>query len=199
MQGQRFEYHPPEPFEQWVKWSLDHRLQMTAMFTQRLDRRRREYRGTGWVYMMRNPALRDPVVKIGLSRRYPTQRAAELTKSTGVFGAFELLYFIHVNDCYAAEAEVHRYLSDYRVTQGKEFFEVPLARAFDALDQVADKYPLLLPSKGILRALAQPFLRIRGECGSCRNGVTIRELLVPVKPRCRMCGTDVSLSVPIDV
>jgi len=148
--------------------------------------------------MMRNPALKDPVVKIGLSKRYPTLRAAELTKSTGVFGSFELLYFIHVNDCYAAEAEVHRSLADYRVTQGKEFFQVPLGRAFATLDQVADRYPLFLPSRGVLRALAQPFLMIRGECASCRGGVTIRELLVAVKPRCRGCGADVSLSVPLD-
>ena len=173
------------------------RLQITAALTASLDRRRREYRGMGWVYVMRNPAFKAPVFKIGLSRRYPTQRAEELTRSTGVFGSFQLLYFVHVNDCCAAEADAHRRLAQYRVSKGKEFFQASLAKVLDTMDGIAASYPLILAPRSAPRALAQPFLMYQGECNVCKCVVSLRELLVPVRPRCRSCGGDVS--VPISV
>jgi len=43
-----------------------------------LDKRLREYRHVGWVYIMRTPAFRRHLLKIGQSSRPPMLRAIEL-------------------------------------------------------------------------------------------------------------------------
>ena len=95
-------------------------------FISTLDRRRAEHRHLGWIYIMRNAAFREPLVKIGKSRRVPYQRAAELGAATAVPEGFQLLYFIHVSDRHRAETFVHEELAQYRKRASKEFFTVPL-------------------------------------------------------------------------
>ena len=34
-----------------------------------LDKRKREYKYVGWIYILRNRAFKDPLLKIGQSRR----------------------------------------------------------------------------------------------------------------------------------
>jgi len=60
-----------------------------------LDKRRREYRHVGWLYIMRSPAFREPLLKIGKSRRPPPQ----------------VIYSVHVSDHHEAEARVHSWLA----------------------------------------------------------------------------------------
>ena len=61
-----------------------------------LDKRRREYRRIGWVYMLKNNAFKKPLLKIGRTARPPMERAHELGTATGVPEGFELVYFVHV-------------------------------------------------------------------------------------------------------
>ena len=59
-------FYFPEPFDRWVRRSLAERLQITAIFGSSLDRRRREYKRMGWIYAMRNPALKENVFEVGM-------------------------------------------------------------------------------------------------------------------------------------
>ena len=54
---------------------------------QALDKRRREYRGVGWVYILRNPALKDALLKIGMTRRWPGERLMRVFASLDSGGA----------------------------------------------------------------------------------------------------------------
>jgi T5orf172 domain len=184
------QYFLPEPWEHWAGRPLAERLQYIAWSAMSFDRRRREYKRMGWVYAMHNPALKDRVFKVGLTKRFPTERAEELSKSTGVYGRFELIYFVHVGDRQAAESEAHRILDHHRVTRGKEFFEAPLSEVLQALDTVSGMYPVWAGPKRKMKPLVQPFLMFQGECQSCGSKVAVRELMIPVRTRCNNCGAE---------
>jgi hypothetical protein len=47
-----------------------------------LDRRYKANKRVGWVYIMRNPAFKENLLKIGRSSRPPLERAKELGAST---------------------------------------------------------------------------------------------------------------------
>ena len=62
------------------------------------DKRRREYKRLGWVYVARNPCFADPVFKVGQTKVSPVSRVDKLSGSTSVYRPFELVYFVHVSD-----------------------------------------------------------------------------------------------------
>jgi hypothetical protein len=184
-------FYFPDRFDAWAQRPLVERLRIMAGFSSTLDRRFREYKRMGWVYVMRNGALKERVFKVGLSSRFPTERASELTRSTGVFGEFELVYFIHVGDRHAAESEAHRQLAEYRVTRSKEFFNAPLGTILNTLDDVSGRYPVWAGPKRSRKPLAQPFWLYRGPCPGCGATVSARELLIPVRAKCRHCAAPI--------
>ena len=67
------------------------------------------------------------------------ERAAELGATTAVPGAFQLIYFVHASDHHEAEKMVHGDLTPYRKSASKEFFELPLRIALEALDRAGSK------------------------------------------------------------
>ncbi len=154
-----------------------------------LDKRRREYRNVGWLYIMRSPAFREPLLKIGKSRRPPPLRAEELAAATAVPEGFQIVYFVHVSDHHAAEAQVHAWLAPYRKTLGKEFFSSPVAHAIEALERVADLYPVIVGRGKHAYALPQIFTAATVRCPNCGLENRIRRLAVPVVVRCRNCAT----------
>ena len=82
----------------------------------------------GWFYVMRNAAFRNEIVKIGVTKVYPEERAKQL-RSTGVPLPYEVIYAIktsHYKDC---ENSVLNELGDYRVSDAREFM-------FCTLDQI---------------------------------------------------------------
>ena len=94
----------------------------------RFDRRFRKYKNVGWVYIMKNESLPPGVLKIGKTYRPPHYRAQELGMATSIPTDFEIIYFVHVSDMHAAEAQVHSALGTHRVSPKKEFFSAPLIR-----------------------------------------------------------------------
>ncbi len=152
-----------------------------------LDKRRRENRHVGWIYIMRNRAFRDPLLKIGKTRRPPTQRAAELGAATAVPEGFELIYFVHISDRHEAEAMVHRELAQFRKSSSKEFFTAPLARALAALDRAAAYYPILM-RKRPPQALPQLFQTLEVTCRECGTNQRVRQLAVAAVVKCSKCG-----------
>lgn len=84
-----------------------------------LDRRYKVSKRVGWIYIMRNPAFKEDLVKIGRTSQSPLDRAAELGRSTSVPTDFEVIYFVHVLDTHRAERWIHNELVPYRKTSKK--------------------------------------------------------------------------------
>lgn len=161
-----------------------------------LDRRYAANRDIGWVYIMRNPAFREPLLKIGKSSRPPMQRAAELGKETSSPGAFELVYFIHARDHHWAESMAHRALHEYRKVRSKEYFIAPLPLAVRTLDEIAAQVPVLVGSKRTPHVLPQPFELVRFPCSKCGAANQMRQLLVSVTIRCGACRLLIETQAP---
>lgn len=158
-----------------------------------LDKRRREYRHVGWVYIMRSPAFREPLLKIGKSSRPPPLRAEELGTATAVPEGFQVVHFVHVSNHHEAEARVHAWLAPHRKAQGKEFFSAPLGQAIEALERVAELYPIIIGRGRNAYVLPQFFPATTAKCTNCGMENRVRRLAVSVVVRCRHCST------PLDV
>jgi Meiotically Up-regulated Gene 113 (MUG113) protein len=103
-----------------------------------LQRAVTQYNGPdpGVVYVQRSPAHEINVYKIGVTRRSPEMRAAELSSATGVPLPFGVLANWQVGDCARVEREVHRKLASFRINPRREFFCAELsfiARTVDAV------------------------------------------------------------------
>ena len=159
-------------------------------FIATLDRRYRENKHVGWIYVMRNPAFREELLKIGKSRRPPMERAAELGSATAVPEGFQLIYFIHASDHHQAEKMVHRELTAYRKSASKEFFDVPLRTALEALDRAAAAYPILMRKRPLV-ALPQCFGATAVACPNCGVRQRVRQLAVAVVVKCAACGGNI--------
>lgn len=90
----------------------------------------------GYVYVMRSGSHGMDLYKIGRTQREPGERAAELTRATGVPTAFEVLARWKVGDVEAIEQEAHRNLRQYKVNKRREFFRVPLPVIIAEIDKI---------------------------------------------------------------
>lgn len=157
------------------------------------DKRRREYKGLGWVYAARSACLADPVFKVGKTKVSPVTRIDRLSASTSVYRPFMLVYFVHVSDRDKAEGFAHEALRDSRVNPGKEFFEAPLMAIVKVLDEAGRQWPIQLgrtPRAGFL----QPALGKRiVACRHCRTRNRLPRLLVDISATCMACGTSFKL------
>lgn len=88
----------------------------------------------GYIYALTNDAM-PGVVKIGRTERDPVDRARKL-RTTGVPAPFKLLHFCLVDDCQAAEGQIHRALvaRGVRTLPDREFFEITEEDAIQLLD-----------------------------------------------------------------
>lgn len=85
----------------------------------------------GFVYILRNEAM-PGLLKIGHSVKVPTERKEELF-TTGVPEPFNLAYYCLVENVKQIEAVVHRTLSQFRYREDREFFQVELNTAIQAI------------------------------------------------------------------
>ena len=90
----------------------------------------------GTIYVLRNAAFRDSLVKIGKTVRTSADRAKELSRVTGVPGPFEVLYHEEVVDVDLAEKLIHERLRDARLSPNREFFLLPLPNAVRAVLEI---------------------------------------------------------------
>lgn len=88
----------------------------------------------GYIYVLANSAMPD-LVKVGKTTRTPAERAAELSKVTGVPTPFIVVYEQLVDDCTAAEEFVHTMLQQkgYRESDNREFFRAPVSEVVRAV------------------------------------------------------------------
>lgn len=153
-----------------------------------LDKRRRENKDLGYVYIMWNKMYKEKIFKIGKTSRLPYARRAELSSSTGVPDDFDLVYYIVVSNLSFAERFVHQELQEFRYRQNKEFFKVPLKQAIQSLDKTASYFPIRMGgynSKPIY--LNQDLTHVIVNCPQCNKTNRIKQILIPVKVTCPHC------------
>ena len=77
----------------------------------------------GTVYLLSNPAYKDPVLyKIGSTYQLVEERIEELSGETGVAYPFKLEFKIKIQDAEYFEKLIHKLLKDYRFKKNKEYF-----------------------------------------------------------------------------
>ena len=92
-----------------------------------------------FLYILTNESFPE-LVKIGFTTRLPKERCSELSAASGVPTPFQVIYSQPVSNGRAAEQDVHHFLSRYRKNEGREFFQVSVDKAIDAVKQCSDRY-----------------------------------------------------------
>jgi tetratricopeptide (TPR) repeat protein len=95
----------------------------------------------GYIYVLANSAMPD-LVKVGKTTRTPAERAAELSKVTGVPTPFIVVYEQLVDDCTAAEEFVHTMLQQkgYRESDNREFFRAPVSEVIQIIIKMPTQF-----------------------------------------------------------
>ena len=170
----------------------------SIMWLNAFDKRYREYKRLGWVYVARNRCFADPVFKVGQTKVSPVLRVDGLSSSTSVYHPFELVYFVHVSDRGEAEAHVHQALRASRINPAKEFFGAPLMTVVRALDEAANRWRIPLgrtPRSGFLGpALAQRVVA----CQQCGGKTKVPRLLISIQVNCGHCSTRFELASDVN-
>ena len=95
---------------------------------------------TGYVYILTNPSFKEDWVKIGKSSRPVDLRSKELD-NTAVPLPFEIYATMQTSKYNEVEKMVHKMidrLTDLRIRQNREFFNVPPQVALDILRDIAN-------------------------------------------------------------
>ena len=92
----------------------------------------------GWIYILTNPSYPPDWLKIGRTANDPADRASAISGSTGVVMPFDVAYAEAVPDCVRAENLIHSKLADRRVSAKREFFQLDLPSAREAVHQVCE-------------------------------------------------------------
>ena len=93
---------------------------------------------SGYVYVLTNSST-NGIVKIGKTRRNPDERAKALSSSSGVPAPFVVVYQAYFEDADQAEQFVHARLVNFRVSNNREFFQVAVPVAVDAVVEAKNR------------------------------------------------------------
>ena len=98
-------------------------------------------RGTGdqWVYVLSNPTTPN-LLKIGYTKNTPDERAKQISAATGVALPYKVEFAFKCFNGEQLEGEAHRFLSEFRVNNQREFFEVSLEEATKAIEELGVRY-----------------------------------------------------------
>ena len=80
------------------------------------------------------------IVKVGFTDRKPHERAAELSRHTGVPLPFAVAWARECINARMCEYQVHKALSRHRVSNKREFFRCDVETAKRAINTVANEY-----------------------------------------------------------
>jgi hypothetical protein len=100
---------------------------------------------SGWIYVLTNRAF-PGLVKIGMTRRTPQERAKEL-QTTGVPYEYNVAFQIEVGNPSAIEKKVFRKLSDKRERDNREFFKITVVEAKKTIQMVLQENQAKFSSK----------------------------------------------------
>lgn len=93
-----------------------------------------QFRMEGWVYVLSNPCM-PGIYKVGMTTTSPEIRARELSSATGVPAPFKIEAAFYTHSPLESEKEVHEVLSEWRVNDSREFFELSLGEIIHACSQ----------------------------------------------------------------
>jgi DNA-binding MarR family transcriptional regulator len=93
----------------------------------------------GYIYVLANPSTKG-IVKIGKTRQNPLARAKMLSSASGVPTPFIVVYQAHFEDSIQAEQFVHAKLAKFRVSNNREFFQVEIPIAVDAVIEAKNNF-----------------------------------------------------------
>lgn len=85
-----------------------------------------KFKKPGFVYILINPSLQQNMLKVGMTTRSPEERAAEISRATGVPTPFFVAYKVSTSNCEVLEKTVHQKLKPYLYKNNREFFIVDL-------------------------------------------------------------------------
>src|SRR5208283_1994679 len=92
----------------------------------------------GWCYVMAHPAWsKIGMVKIGMTGRDPTRRAAEICSSSGLIAPARVEFCLWVEDRRAVEQAVKGALGRHRVRGRRELFRTDVATAKAAIESAS--------------------------------------------------------------
>jgi hypothetical protein len=91
-----------------------------------------------FIYILEN-TLMPGLVKIGRTERSVSERVNELSSSTGVPTGFTVVKEYAVANSVEAERIIHERLSDYRVSENREFFKMEADDAVDIIESMLPK------------------------------------------------------------
>jgi hypothetical protein len=85
-----------------------------------------------YVYVLSNPSFDENLLKIGFTRKNPSERAEELC-TTGLPTPFVVECFITTTNGSKLEKVIHKYLKEYRESSTREFFRINKEKLFNIL------------------------------------------------------------------
>ena len=97
----------------------------------------------GYVYVLINPSMQG-LVKIGKTKDSPENRAKQLSSETGIPTSFYVAYKKYVGSYSAIEGMAHNFLTNMgkRYNKNREFFQVSLDEAIEAVMSAASKFEI---------------------------------------------------------
>ena len=96
-------------------------------------------KNSGYVYLAINSSMPN-LIKIGKTKKHPTERMEELSSFTGISTPFHLAYYQQCSDMNDVEKRIHKALENKRVKDNREFFSVSLFKAATTLDAIIGTY-----------------------------------------------------------
>jgi hypothetical protein len=121
------------------------------------------------------------MLKIGFTRKVPSERAVELS-TTGVPNPFVVEYYCLVEGDSELEAKVHRTMASHRHRVDREFFKIDLAAAIRHIE-LACPFPEHAWSREIVTTAPADRARPKVvECPRCRAGYVSASYC----PKCRV-------------
>ena len=92
------------------------------------------------IYVMSNPSLQG-MVKIGYIGKEIEVRRGILSKATGVPTPFKVEYIYRLQGRgMELEREIHSYLKEFRLNNEREFFEIGIKQAVEAIQKVGKNF-----------------------------------------------------------
>ena len=95
--------------------------------------------GDSWVYVLSNPSIPHQL-KIGSTSKEPDERAKQISRGTGVPTPYRVEYAFRCFNAEALERELHKYFKSSRTSNQKEFFQIDLSEATEAIDFLGRRY-----------------------------------------------------------
>ncbi len=88
----------------------------------------------GYVYVVTNPSIDQSLVKIGFTKKDPSERLDELDQA-GLPSEYIEHYRIYTQDALALEQRLHKHFASVRFREDKEFFKVPPVEVYQVLQK----------------------------------------------------------------